>query len=182
MKITIENMDRIHAWAMENQDAVPAYTIQLSFTVGLAKSVLEQEMVPDPERVIEIGYEISDLLWRIRALELSGAQAGQQDWAGGGKASKFAAATRVILHAIRQGHHDADQIVEYIEKRVGKSVSVAEVVGHDETIDMPIYGFRDIRIARDAGALTFHDLSDDPCRDSTIKHLRKAIAAARKHR
>ncbi|UCC13262.1 MAG: hypothetical protein JSW21_07490 [Gammaproteobacteria bacterium] len=182
MKITVENMDRIHAWAMENQDAVPAYMIQLSFTVGLAKSVLEQEMAPDPERVIEIGYEISDLLWRIRALELGGAQAGQQDWAGGGKAGKFAAGTRVILHAIRQGHMETGEIVEYIEKRVGKSVSVAEVVGHDDTIDMPIYGFREIRITRDGNSFGFHDLSDDPCRDSTMKHLRKAIAAARRHR
>ena len=180
MKITIENLDRIHAWAMENQDAVPSYMIQLNFTVGLAKAVLEQEMAPDPERVIEIGYELSDLLWRIRALEMGGSQTGWKERIGG-QSAKFAAGTRVILHAMRQGHWNTDEIVDYIAKWAGKTVAVAEVVGYNDEIDLPVYGFREIRISRDGDTYSFQDLSEDPCRDSTVKHLRKAISAARKH-
>lgn len=175
MKITLENLDRIHAWAIENQEAMPDLCIQLSFAIGLAKSVLLQETAPDPQRIIETGYEISDLMWRIRWREAGSPLPTPAD-----KTRKLAAGTRVILHAFRRGQTETSQVVSYIESRAGRTVAASEIVEYDERVQLPVYGFRDIAVDRDGDAWAFRDLGEDPCRPSKVKDLPRAVAAARR--
>lgn len=171
MRMSVENLDRIRAWAIRNQAAIPDLTLRLVFATDLAKSVIEQEAAPDPQRVIEIGYDISNLMWRIRA-SVGG-------HAGGESPGSYAAGTRVILHVMRQGISDTGAIVEYINARAGRSIDAGEVTGHDDELDMPEFGFREIAVERDGKTYSFRDLSDPPCRPSTVRNLASSIGKAR---
>jgi hypothetical protein len=171
--MSVENLNAIRDWAILNQAAMPDATLRLVFATDLAKSVIEQESAPDPQRVIEIGYDISSLMWRIRMSVSGGGEAG-------GTPAAYAAGTRVILHALRQGMTGTGAILGFIEARVGKTVDVGEVIGHDDTVDMPEFGFRRIAVALDGGAYSFCDQSENPCRPSKIKNLSSAISKARK--
>ena len=137
--------------------------------------MLLQETAPDPQRIIETGYEISELMWRIRWREAGGALR-----LPGPAAERLAAGTRVILHAFRRGHVETGEAVAWIEARAGKTVAVSEIVEYDERIQLPVYGFRDIAVDREDGAWTFRDLRDEPCRPSRVKELARAVAAARR--
>lgn len=174
MRMSVENLDRIRDWAIRNEGAVPDLTLRLVFATDLAKSVIEQAAAPDPRRVIEIGYDISNLMWRIRAA------AGGLGTGKAGASGKYGAGTRVILHTLRQGITDTAAIVDYIDARAGRSIDAGEVTGHDEELDMPEFGFREIAVERDGKTYTFRDLSEPPCRPSTIRNLASSIGKARK--
>ena len=174
MRMSVENLNAIRDWAIRNQAALPDVTLRLVFATDLAKSVIEQESAPDPQRVIEIGYDIANLMWRSRVA----AGVARADEVTGG--SKYAAGTRLILHVLRQGKTATADVVEFIEGKVGRTVMIGEVTGYDEEIDMPEFGFRDIEITRDGEAYSFADLGEDPCRPSTMKNLASPIAKARK--
>jgi hypothetical protein len=175
MRMSVENLDLIRAWALRNQDAMPELTLRLVFATDLAKSVIEQESAPDPQRVIEVGYDIGSLMWRIRAVCRY-----ESDGIFRQPAGDYAAATRVFLDAFRRGMVDTAAIVEYIDNRVGRSLEIGEMTGHDPVLDMPEFGFRMIRIERDGDAYIFEDLSDPPCRSSRIRNLRSSIGKARR--
>ncbi len=176
MRMSVENLDTIRGWAIRNQDAVPELTLRLIFAADLAKSVIEQEAAPDPQRVIEIGFDIANLLWRIRCSVnpvASGAEL---------TPTKLAAGTRVVLHALRRGMQDTAAIAEYIDQHVGKVIYAADVVGHDSVLDMPEFGFREITVQRDGETYVFEDQSDFPCRTSRIKNLSSSISKIRQAR
>ena len=176
MRMSVDNLDTIRGWAIRNQDAVPELTLRLIFAADLAKSVIEQEAVPDPHRVIEIGFDIANLLWRIRV------SAGPVATGVALTPAKLAAGTRVVLHALRRGMEDTAVISEYIDQHVGKIIYAADVVGHDTDLDMPEFGFREITVHRDGEAYIFEDLSDAPCRPSRIKNLSSSISKIRQAR
>lgn len=174
MRMSVENLNAIRDWAIRNQAAMPDATLRLVFATDLAKSVIEQESAPDPQRVIEIGYDISSLMWRIRVAAGSGRQG---DGVPGGS---YAAGTRLILHVLRQGKTGTADVVGFIDGRVGRTVEVGEVVGHDDVVDMPEFGFRTIAVTQKGKSYVFKDVGDDPCRSSTIKNLSSSIAKARR--
>ncbi|KPK58828.1 MAG: hypothetical protein AMJ59_13720 [Gammaproteobacteria bacterium SG8_31] len=174
MRMSLENLNAIRTWAIRNQDAIPDLTLRLIFATDLAKSVIEQEAAPDPQRVIEIGYDIANLMWRIRASCV--AESPAADGRGG---SLLAAGTRLILDAIRRGMTERAEITEYIEHNIGKTVYVAEVAGRDTDLDMPEFGFRPIAVTREDRAYVFEDTSETPCRTSRIKSLASSISKAR---
>lgn len=175
MRMSVRNLGAIRDWAIRNQDAVPDLTLRLTFATDLARSVIEQEAAPDPQRVIEIGYDIGDLMWRIRS-------AGSRilPASGDGKGGGPAAGTRVVLEAIRRGMADTGDITAFVDKHVDDIVEVVEVVGRDATLDMPEFGYREIRIERTGETYVFSDQSDTPCRASKIKNLASSIARARR--
>jgi hypothetical protein len=174
--MTVENLDTIRGWAIRNQDAVPELILRLIFAADLAKSVIEQEAAPDPQRVIEIGFDIANLLWRIRAAA-SPAGPGLQP-----TPKTLAAGTRVIVQALRRGMEDTAAIAEYIDQHVGKIIYAADVVGDDPVLDMPEFGFREISVRRDGEVYVFEDLSEFPCRTSRIKNLSSSISKIRQTR
>lgn len=174
MRMSVGNLNAIRDWAIRNQAAMPDATLRLVFATDLAKSVIEQESAPDPQRVIEIGYDISSLMWRIRVAAGAGRQGD------GSSRGTYAAGTRLILHVLRQGKTATADVVEFIDGRVGRTVEVGEVVGRNETIDMPEFGFRTIEIGQQGKAYSFKDIGEDPCRPSTIKNLSSSIAKARR--
>lgn len=175
MRMSVSNLEAIRGWAIRNQSAVPDLTLRLTFATDLARSVIEQEAAPDPQRVIEIGYDIGDLMWRIR-LSSSRLVSASADQKGAGPA----AGTRVILEAIRRGLEDTADIIGFIEKHVGETVEVVEVSGRDGTLDMPEFGHRPISVGRESGTYLFADLSDTPCRPSKIRNLASSISRARR--
>ncbi|MGD8424445.1 MAG: hypothetical protein PVH13_04340 [Gammaproteobacteria bacterium] len=176
MRMSVDNLDTIRGWAIRNQDAVPELAIRLIFAADLAKSVIEQEAAPDPQRVIEIGFDIANLLWRIR-VSASPVVTGVEL-----TPTRLAAGTRVVHHALRRGMQDTAIIAEYIDQHVGKIIYAADVVGHDIVLDMPEFGFREITVQRDGEAYVFEDLSDPPCRPSRIKNLSSSISKIRQTR
>ena len=175
MRMSVENLDLIRAWALRNQDAMPELTLRLVFATDLAKSVIEQESAPDPQRVIEVGYDIGSLMWRIRAV---------CRYEGGGvfrdPPGQYAAGTRVFLDAFRRGMTETPAIVEYIDNKIGRSLEIGEITGFDPVLDMPEFGFRMVRVERDGDTYLFEDLSDPPCRSSRIRNLKSSIAKARR--
>jgi len=175
MRMSVENLNEIRAWALRNQDALPDLALRLVFASDLAKSVIEQESATDLQRIVEVGYDIANLMWRIR--QASGYQPGHEP---GAASSDYAAGTRVIVDALRRGITDAAGIIEYIESKVGKSVEVSEVVGQDDVLEMPEFAYRTIEIGLDDGTYTFMDTSKRPCRPSRIKNLRASISKARR--
>lgn len=175
VRMSVDNLEAIHNWALRNQDAIPELILRLIFAADLAKSVIEQEAAPDPQRVIEIGYDIANLMWRIRvASGLRGSTVATAS-------AQLAAGTRVILHVLRRGMSETAAVAEYIDNHVGKTVFAAEVVGIDPNLDLPEFDFREIAIRREGEVFIFEDQSDTPCRPSRIKNLsgsiRKAIQA-----
>lgn len=174
MRMSVQNLNAIRAWAIRNQAAMPDVTLRLVFATDLAKSVIEQESAPDPQRVIEIGYDISNLMWRIRVA----AGASAEDGKAAGRA--YAAGTRLILHVLRQGKTGTADVVTFIDGKVGKTAEIGEVVGHDDELDMPEFGFRTIAVGRDGDAYSFSEIGDNPCRPSTTRNLASAVAKARK--
>jgi hypothetical protein len=112
MRMSVGNLNAVRDWAIRNQAALPDVTLRLVFATDLAKSVIEQESAPDPQRVIEIGYDIANLMWRARVA--AGVSRADQVTGGG----KYAAGTRLILHVLRQGKTATADVVEFIE---GKS-------------------------------------------------------------
>jgi len=173
--MSVGNLGAIRDWALRNQGAMPDLTLRLTFATDLARSVIEQEAAPDPQRVIEIGYDIGDLMWRIRSAG-SRMLTASADGKGGGTA----AGTRVVLEAIRRGMTDTGEIIAFVEKHVGGIVEVVEVAGRDATLDMPEFGYREIRIDKTGETYVFSDQGDTPCRPSKIRNLASSIARARR--
>jgi hypothetical protein len=174
MRMSVDNLNAIRDWAIRNQAAMPDVTLRLVFSTDLAKSVIEQESAPDPQRVIEIGYDISSLMWRVRVA------AGAGNIGGKTSGGACAAGTRLILHVLRQGKTETADVVGFIDTRVGKTVEIAEVIGHDDDLDMPEFGIRTIAVERDGNAYSFREIGDDPCRPSTTRNLSSAVAKARR--
>jgi len=172
MRMSVDNLDAIHNWAIRNQDAIPELILRLVFAADLAKSVIEQEAAPDPQRVIEIGYDIANLMWRIRVAS------GFRGLTMAPASAQMAAGTRVILHALRRGMSETAAVAEYIDNHVGRTVFAAEVVGIDSDLDLPEFDFREISIRRDGEVFVFEDQSDTPCRSSRIKNLSASIRKA----
>jgi hypothetical protein len=175
MRMSVSNLEAIRDWAIRNQAAIPDLTLRLTFATDLARSVIEQEAAPDPQRVIEIGYDIGNLMWRIRS-SCSRMTPPGKDKRGGGPA----AGTRVILEAIRRGHVGTAEISGFVNSHAGRSVEVVEVIGHDESLDMPEFGYREIAVERDCDVYLFTDSSDAPCRSSRISNLPSSISKARR--
>ena len=175
MRMSVENLNGIRAWALRNQDALPDLALRLVFASDLAKSVIEQESATDLQRIVEVGYDIANLMWRIR--QASGFDPNQEPGAAG---SDYAAGTRVIVDALRRGVRETAEIVEYIDGKVGKSIEVSEVVGQDDVLEMPEFAYRTLEIGLDDGTYTFSDTSKRPCRPSRIKNLRASISKARR--
>ncbi|MGB5590859.1 MAG: hypothetical protein WBN31_07950, partial [Gammaproteobacteria bacterium] len=98
MRMSVENLSDIRAWALRNQDALPDLALRLVFASDLAKSVIEQDSATDLQRIVEVGYDIANLMWRIR--QASGYHPSQEPEAAG---SDLAAGTRVFVDAIRRG-------------------------------------------------------------------------------
>ncbi len=174
MRMSVANLGAIRNWALRNQGAIPDLTLRLTFATDLARSVIEQDAAPDPQRVIEIGYDIGNLMWRIRSSCASMASPGT-DRRGGP-----AAGTRVILEAIRRGHTETGDIASFVDGHIGKTVQVVEVSGHDDALDMPEFGYRTIAVEKASGAYVFTDSSDPPCRPSTIRNLVSSISKVRR--
>ena len=175
MRMSVENLSDIRAWALRNQDALPDLALRLVFASDLAKSVIEQDSATDLQRIVEVGYDIANLMWRIR--QASGYDPSQEPDAAG---SDLAAGTRVFVDAIRRGIRDTAEIIEYIDSKIGKSIEVSEVVGQDDVLEMPEFAYRTIEIGMDAGAYTFTDTGKHPCRASRIKNLASSISKARR--
>jgi hypothetical protein len=173
--MSVSNLEAIREWAIRNQSAVPDLTLRLTFATDLARSVIEQEAAPDPQRVIEIGYDIGDLMWRIRS-SCAHVLITAGDARGGGPA----AGTRAIREAIRRGLKDTGDIAGFIDKHVGETVEVVEVTGLHQALNMPEFGYRPISVEKDSDAYLFADLSDSPCRPSKIRNLPSSISKARR--
>ncbi len=174
MRMSVANLEAIRAWAIRNQGAVPELTLRLTFATDIARSVIEQDAAPDPQRVIEIGFDIGNLMWRIRSY-CSG-----MTRASGDRRAGPTAATRVIREAIRRGLTETRGIAEFVDGQLGKIVEVVEVIDHDESLDMPEFGFRPIAVNRQGDVYTFADVSDEPCRPSRIRSLPSSIGKARR--
>jgi len=172
--MSVSNLDAIRDWAIRNQGAMPDLTLRLTFATDLARSVIEQDAAPDPQRVIEIGYDIGNLMWRIRSA--THVMTRQDPESRGGPA----AATRVILEAIRRGHLETGEITAFVDSHVGKTIDVVEVNGHDKALDMPEFGYRSIAIQQSGSDYIFTDSGDMPCRSSKIRNLPSSISKARR--
>lgn len=176
MRMSVENLNVIRAWALRNQDAIPELTLRLVFATDLAEAVIQQESAPDPQRVIEVGYDIGNLMWRIRLAGRRGVADIVSEVTGG----EYAAGTRVFLDAFRREVTDTAAVIQYIESKIGKDVYISEVIGYDPDLEMPEFGYRTIRIDREGDAVTFQDKGDPPCRPSRIKNLASSISKARR--
>jgi len=172
--MSVANLEAIRDWAIRNQGAMPDLTLRLTFATDLARSVIEQDAAPDPQRVIEIGYDIGNLMWRIRSACARMASPGPERRGGP------AAGTRVILEAIRRGHVQTGEISAFVDSHLGKTVEVAEVTGHDDGLDMPEFGYRTIAIDKASDVYVFTDSSTPPCRPSRIRNLASSISKVRR--